>query len=194
MKDVHVVFLRLDVQEVVDTDMDIIAPDSGVMDGDHDVFLFVGILVQQHLQPVAKVVLVVARRRNNCDNSSYQQSPVQESEQVAQHYRQLEQYDDREEIACADEKVQGYDGQHMMPDPPGLRPAHHRIQDDVYEKQGADECHQSEEKGEQKLVPLEFADAERLEEIQDEHDYCRIYQAFLYSRAVVFYRIRIFAS
>ena len=104
--DRDIVLLRLDIQQVVDGNREIVSPDSGVVDGDADVFLLLRRVAQQRLHFFSQKPVVPCDDRHSRHEETDHQRPVQEQEKCLKGDRNMKEERERQEVAYGNEEDQ----------------------------------------------------------------------------------------
>ena len=168
----NIILLRLDIQQMIDGDGKVVAAHVGVVDGDGDVALLIGSLVEQVLHSLAQAAVVVDEDGQHGHNETDNECPLQKHEKHAGRDGIVEEGGEGEEIADGDKCYQSQCAAPVVPYPPGFY-AFYQWRDDAPPVQcvatGGDE---SEHGGYQALVALIHAEPEGLQQKQyrpDEH-------------------------
>ena len=101
----------------------------------------------------------------------------------------MEDERNKEKVANTDEKDQAEDIQRLMPYSPRFHPPSQRLLDGISVNGTAQERHSPEHDREEELVPFVNADAEGLQEIQDQEDNDTINHALSEPMAALLERI-----
>ena len=115
-----IILLRLDIQQMIDGDGEVVATHIGVVNGDGDVALLVGGVVEQVLHSLAQTTVVVNADGQHGHNEADNERPLQKHEKHAGRDGIVEEGGEREEIADGDKCNQSQCAAPVVPYPPGF--------------------------------------------------------------------------
>ena len=114
------VLLGLDIEQVVDGNRQVVAPDVMVVDGDCDVFLLLGRIAQQRLHAVAQAPVVLEADGQCGDDDADDERPSQKQQEELDRDGAMEDKREQQEIAEGNEQDEPEDQAALMPDAPRL--------------------------------------------------------------------------
>lgn len=151
----HVVFLCLDVQQIVKGEAQVASPGTAVVEGDRDALLLVCRLFQQGIQLTAHRLLIRYHRGEDGDDDADDERPVNQFQTSLQFYGIVEQKARQQEIAQPYEQHFDEGCGRLMPNPPNPDAFLQRNDNQVIEQSATDKRNQAEGQRQQELIKLQ---------------------------------------